>query len=181
MSHLNRVLRLPWPLTWPANFGRKPSHFVSGKVISDSGNIPLRPHDMTRIAHTEIGTGIVPQKPPCRALATGRASHMPARASDQRVSTRPVLYIHRLDRSFAGRRDEKTFTIRGESAAASEGRRYIIMDKSMYVSRAAYVCLRAHSIQCAGFSPGPHGQCSRSPDSVSVCVGRTPIWVKYSI
>ena len=73
---------------------------------------------------------------------------MPTRASDQRRSThaptRPTLYIPRLDRSFAGRRDEKTLTIRGESAAASEGRRYITMDKSMHVSRAAYVSAFEH-------------------------------------
>ena len=80
----------PRPLTWPANLGRKPHHFVSGKVISDSEHISLQPHDMTRIAHTEIGARIIPQKPPGRALATGRGSRMPARASDQRRSTRPL-------------------------------------------------------------------------------------------
>jgi len=76
---------------------------------------------------------------------------MPARVPDQRRSTRllraptwPALYIPRLDRSFAGRRDEKTFSIRGESAAAGEGRRYIAMDKSMHVSRAAYVSAFEH-------------------------------------
>ena len=61
MPNQNVITRIghsdwPRPLTWPANFGRKPPHLVSGKVISDSSNIPLRPHDMTRIAHTEIGT-----------------------------------------------------------------------------------------------------------------------------
>ena len=60
------------------------------------------------------------------------------------MPTWPALYIPRLDRSFAGRREEKTFTIRGESAAASEGRRYIAMDKSMHVSRAAYVSAFEH-------------------------------------
>ena len=60
-----------------------------------------------------------------------------------------ALYIPRLDRSFAGRRDEKTPTIRGESAAASEGRRYIIMDKSMHVSRAAYVSAFEHILYSA--------------------------------
>ena len=73
---------------------------------------------------------------------------MPARAFDQRRSTRPLtrsaLYTPRLDHSFAGRRDETTFTIRGESAAASEGRRYIVMDKSMHVSRAAYMSAFEH-------------------------------------
>ena len=53
--------------------------------------------------------------------------------------TWPALYIPRLDCSFAGRREEKTFTIHGESASASEDRRYIAMDKSMHVSRAAYL------------------------------------------
>ena len=91
------------------------------------------------------------QKPPGRALATGRGSRLPARAPHQRRSTRPLpaptwpaLYIPRLDRSFAGRRDEKTFTIRRESTAASEGRRYIAMDKSVHVSRAAYVSAFEH-------------------------------------
>jgi len=37
----------PLPLTWPASLGRKPPHFVSGKVISNSGNITLRHHEMT--------------------------------------------------------------------------------------------------------------------------------------
>ena len=73
---------------------------------------------------------------------------MPARvfidALAPRVPTWPALYIPRLDRSFAGRRDEKTFTICGESAAASEDRRYIAMDKSMHVSRAAYVSAFEH-------------------------------------
>ena len=69
---------------------------------------------------------------------------MPVRAFDQRRSTWPALYIPWLDRSFAGRRDEKTFTIRGESTAASEDRRYIIMDKSVHVSRAAYVSAFEH-------------------------------------
>ena len=73
---------------WPANFGRKPPHFISGKVISDSGNIPLRPHDMTQIAHTEIGMRIVLQKPPGRARVTGLRSRMPAQAFDQHRSTR---------------------------------------------------------------------------------------------
>ena len=69
---------------------------------------------------------------------------MSTRASDQRRSTRPTLHIPRLYRSFTGRRDEKKFTIRGESGAASEGRRYIVMDKSMHISRAAYVSAFEH-------------------------------------
>ena len=84
---------------------------------------------------------------------------MPARAFDPhrstRTLTRPALYIPRLDRSFAGRRDEKRFTIRGESAAASDGRRYIIMDKSMHVSRAAYVSALEHipySARCSAIT-----------------------------
>ena len=36
------------------------------------------------------------------------------------------------------------FTIRGESAAASEGQRYIVMDKSMHVLRAAHVSAFEH-------------------------------------
>ena len=56
----------------------------------------------------------------------------------------PALYIPWLDRSFAGRRDEKTFTIHGESTAASEDRRDIIMDKSVHVSRVAYMSAFKH-------------------------------------
>ena len=74
----------PRPLTRPTNFGRKPHHLVSGKVISDSENLPLRPHNITRIAHTKIGARIVPQKPRGRALATDRRSRMLARASATR-------------------------------------------------------------------------------------------------
>ena len=47
----------------------------------------------------------------------------------------PHCTIPLLGRSFTGRRDEKTFTIRGESASACEGRRYIVMEKYMHVSR----------------------------------------------
>ena len=90
------------------------------------------------------------------ASATGRGSRMPARASDQHVPTRPALYIPRLDCSFAGRREEKTFTIRGESAAASERRRYIVMDKSMHVSRAAYVSAFEHILYSARGSAITH-------------------------
>ena len=61
-----------------------------------------------------------------------------------RAPTRPALSIPWLDHSFARRRDEKTFTIRGESTAASEGRRYIVMAKAMHVSRAAYVSAFEH-------------------------------------
>ena len=32
---------VPDPLTWPDNFSQKPPHFVSGKAVSNSGNIPL--------------------------------------------------------------------------------------------------------------------------------------------
>ena len=63
LHHLNRRSDWPQPHTWPTNFGQKPPHFVSGKAIPDSGNIPLRPHEMTLIAHTEIGTRIVLQNP----------------------------------------------------------------------------------------------------------------------
>ena len=48
----------PRPLTWPTSLGRKPPHSVSGKAIPNSGNIALRLHKTTRIAHTEIGTRI---------------------------------------------------------------------------------------------------------------------------
>ena len=89
---ITRIERSDWPrpLTWPANFGRKPPHFVSGKAIPDSEHISLRPHDMTRIAHTEIGTRIILQKPPGRARATGQGSRMLARVFDQRRSTRSL-------------------------------------------------------------------------------------------
>ena len=89
---------------------------------------------------------------------------MPTRASDQRRSTPaprtptwPALFnIPRLDRSFAGHRNEKTFTIHGESAAASEGRRYIVMDKSMHVSRAVYVSALEHILYSAWGSAITH-------------------------
>ena len=86
---ITRIRCSDWPqsLTWPASLGRKPPHFVSGKAIPDSEHISLRPHDMTRIAHTEIGMRIVLQKTPGLARATGRGSRMPAQAFDQRRST----------------------------------------------------------------------------------------------
>ena len=43
------------------------------------------------------------------------------------------------------------------------------------------VCLRAHSIQCAGFGHYARGQRLHSHDSASVCAGRTPICVKYLV
>ena len=108
----------------------------------------LRPHDMTRITHTEIGTRIILQKTlgDRSRIPHARSGVRPAsiNALATRAPTWPALYIPRLDRSFTGRRDEKTFTIRGESAAASEGRRYIIMDKSLHVSRAAYMSAFEH-------------------------------------
>jgi len=151
---ITRIGRSDWPrpLTWPASLGRKPPHFVSGKAIPDSEHISLRPHDMTRIAHTKIGTRIVLQKTP--GPCPGDRSRIPhARLGVRpafinvlasRAPTWHALYIPRLDRSFTGRREEKTFTIHGESAAASEGRRYITMDKSMHVSQAAYVSAFEH-------------------------------------
>ena len=96
-----------------------------------------------------------------------------------RAPTWPVLYIPRLDCSFACRRDEKTFTIRGESAAASEGRRYIIMDKSMYVSRVVNVSAFEHIPYRARGSAITHVASARVRTTASVCVGRTPICVKY--
>ena len=78
----------PRPLTWPASLGRKPPHFVSGKAIPDSEHTTLRSHDTTRIAHTKIGTRLILQNPPVHARATFRGSRMPARAFDQRRSTR---------------------------------------------------------------------------------------------
>jgi len=72
-------------------------------------------------------------------------------STDQRAPTWPALYnIPLLDRSFAGRRDDKTFTIHGESAAASEGRRYIVMDKSMHVSRSTRGSAMAHVVSVRG-------------------------------
>ena len=46
---ITRIGRSDWPrpLTWPASLGRKPPHFVSGKAISNSGNIALQTHEMT--------------------------------------------------------------------------------------------------------------------------------------
>ena len=59
-SVIARIRRSDWPrpLTWPGSLGRKPPHSVSGKAIPNSGNIALRLHKTTRIAHTEIGTRI---------------------------------------------------------------------------------------------------------------------------
>ena len=37
----------PDPSPWPTSLGRKPPHFVSGKAILGSGNIALRPQEMT--------------------------------------------------------------------------------------------------------------------------------------
>ena len=37
----------PRPLMWPASLGRKLPHIISGKAIPSSGNIVLRPHEMT--------------------------------------------------------------------------------------------------------------------------------------
>ena len=34
----------PRPLSWPTSLGRKLPHFVSGKAISNGGNIVLRTH-----------------------------------------------------------------------------------------------------------------------------------------
>ena len=101
---------------------------------------------------------------------------MPARAPEQRRSTCslrtptwPTLYIPRLDRSFAGRRDEKTFTIRGESTAASEGRRCIAMDKSMHVSRAAYVSAFEHIPYSARGSAITHVASARVHTTLLAC------------
>ena len=63
MPNSNVIARIgcsDWPrsLTWLASLGRKPPHSVSGKAIPNSGNIALRLHKTTRIAHTKIGTRI---------------------------------------------------------------------------------------------------------------------------
>ena len=103
---------------------------------------------------------------------------MPVWAFDQRQSTRllhehqrgPYCTFPRLDCSFAGRRDEKTFTIRAESAAASEGRRYIAMDKSMHVSRAAYVSAYEHIPYSARGSAITHVASARVHTTPRACV-----------
>ena len=120
---------------------------------------------------------MVLQKTPGRALETSRGSRMPARVPDQHRSTRPLhaptwpaLYIPWLNRSFAGHRDEKTFSIHGESATASEGRRYIIMDKSMHVSLAAYVSAFEHIPYSARGSAITHVASARVRTTQLACV-----------
>ena len=63
-----------------------------------------------------------------------------------RANVAALHNIPLLDRSLAGRRDEKTFTICGESAAARESRRYLVMDKSMHVSRCMHGSAMAHVV-----------------------------------
>ena len=114
---------------------------------------------------------------------------MPARAFDQRRSTRPLHApmwhathnIPRLDRSFDGRRDEKTFTIRGESAAASEGRRNIIMDKSMHVSRAAYVSAFEHILYSARGSAITHVVSARVRPILLACAQGEHRYIRYLV
>ena len=105
--------------------------------------------DMSREKHRHV-------KPPgpCPGdrsrVPHARSSVRPAPINAPALSTPtwPALYnIPLLDRSFAGRRDDKTFTIHGESAAASEGRRYIVMDKSMHVSHNTCESTMAHVIR----------------------------------
>ena len=142
--HLNGALLLAptphaahylWPETAPLRFrqghlrqrkysAQTPRHDTNRPHRTWRANRPAKtpglcPGDWTRVPHARSGVRPVL----IIALAT-------------RAPTWPALHnIPLLDRSFAGRRDEKTFTIRGESAAAREGRRYIVMDKSMHDSR----------------------------------------------
>ena len=81
-----------------------------------------------------------------------------------------ALYSPGLDRSLTGRTDEKTFTLCGESTAASEDRRYIIMDKSVHVSQAAYVSAFEHIPYSAGGSAITHVASTHVHTTPLVCV-----------
>ena len=96
------------PLTWA---GSRLTLFPARS--SQTGNIPLRPHDMTRIAHTEIGTRIVPQNPRAAPGDRPRVPHADSGIRPAPINkpalcapTRSALHnTPRPDRSFAGRRD----------------------------------------------------------------------------
>jgi len=111
---------------------------------------------------------------------------VPINVPAPRAPTWPALFnILRLDRSFAGHRDEKTFTIRGESAATSEGRRYIVTDKSMHVLQAAYVSAFEHisySARCSAITHVASTRVRMTLLACQICVGdTTPICVRYLV
>ena len=128
--HLNRVLRLsPTPYVacelWPetATLRFRQGHFRQRKYSA-----PTPRHDTNRPHRTWRANRPAKTPGPCLGdrprVPHARSGVRPAliNALALRAPTWPALYnIPQLDRSFAGRRDEKTFTIRGESAAACEG------------------------------------------------------------
>ena len=132
----NRTTSFPTRSSRQRNYSAPtPRHDTNRPHQNWSANCPVKPPgpcpgDRSRVPHARSSVRPAPINAP--ALST---------------PTWPALYnIPLLDRSFAGRRDDKTFTIHGESAAASEGRRYIVMDKSMHVSRSTRGSAMSHVV-----------------------------------
>ena len=103
--HPNRALLLaPTPCT-AGRDGRKPQHSISGKMTPRRKNVLLRPHDMIRIAHTELCARNLPARTsrPCpdnrpRAASVPHACFMCA-------AWPGLCHMPLPDRGFAGRGD----------------------------------------------------------------------------
>ena len=132
---VTRIWRSEYPRSpaRPGRDGRKQQHSISGKMTPRQKNIPLRPHDMTRITHTELGAMNCLARTPgsCpsdRPRVPHACSGAPASAGQRACSVcamRPEL--HNMPPpycSLPGGRGKKTFAVCGKHArppARTEG------------------------------------------------------------